>query len=115
MVRVTSETETPRVPVGGGVTRGPHGVWDLGADEAFATLCACVRPLLLRYVFDEIDDAELAAEIVEETLRRARFGAYARGEGAGDVVGWVLGIADRLVTAALHQRTLEHAAEHDDE
>jgi DNA-directed RNA polymerase specialized sigma24 family protein len=105
MVRATSEIEEPE-PVGGWATGDPLAGWDPGAEVAFATLCACVRPLLLRYLLDQTLDSELACEIVEETLRRARFGAYARGEAAGDAVAWLLGIADRLTAAALHHRAL---------
>jgi hypothetical protein len=107
MVRETSQIEDPE-PVGAPATRESLPSWDLGAEVAFATLCACVRPLLLRYLLDEIPDPTVAEEIVEETMRRARFGAYARGEGAGDTIGWLLGIANRLTAAALHQRHPPH-------
>ncbi len=74
----------------------PIDVWSAGDEAALSEVCACIEPLLLRYLLNETQDAALAQELLEQTLLRVQFGAHAHGT---DVVAWALDIASRLAAA----------------
>src|SRR5258706_10174977 len=79
-------------------TRAAIDVWTAADDVALGELCDCLRPLLFQFFVTETRDRELAADLLEQTMTRVRFGAFAH---RNDVIGWTLEIAQRLLGSAI--------------
>jgi DNA-directed RNA polymerase specialized sigma24 family protein len=68
------------------------------------TWCSVALPLR-RYFLAHTSDVDLADDLLEQTLARMSFGAFARRD---EVIPWAFGIARRLVLAARQRGTLVH-------
>jgi hypothetical protein len=67
-------------------------------DEDLADMQDFVVPRLRQYLNSQLRDRKLAEELLQQTLRRMRFGFFMHGPGS---VAWAFAIARRLVIVAV--------------